>query len=1005
MIQYVVKNTKITMIFVLAFMVAGVISYTSIPRQENPDVTSPTAVITTIYPGASSEEVESLITSKIEVEVSTIEGIESIESISSSNVSVVIVTINYSVDKDEQWSTIEKSMSSLTESLPEGAYPPIVDTESMVETTGMILALHSKKYDYESLEYFSETIKDELLRIGGIKKINIEGSPQKRVVIELLPESISQTDLSVEDIYNLVLVQNLEIPSGSIETSSGNVGVSIPGTFSNLQDIKSLIVNISDNLGIVRLGDIANIYMDYETDTKKFEVNGDSAVLLTTFFKENQNIIEIGKEVDLKLESLVRQLPDDLEITKVTFQPADVSESVNRFILNLLQGVLFVVIVILLGMGFYNATIVSTAMPFSILLTFVFMRFFQIDIHQISIAALIISLGILVDNSIVVIDAIQHQLDRGVTPAKAAITGAFESSSPVFTSTLTTIAAFAPLIALPGEAGEFARSLPIVVIIALSASYLSAMFFVPSLAFLLLGKKQKKPDSKKYWIKGCFTKALSFGLKHSRVTLITIFSFFILSIGIGIYFLPIEIFPYADKTYFYIDIENEKKGDMASTRALVDEICSYLDEEPTVKSYTSSVGGSLPKFYLTVAPNADADHIAQILAYVEDDANDLETFVVRLEEDLRQNVIGSQTRVHLPAITAPGPEIEIILYGKDRAELNTYASDIFDQVNELQSISSTHFNLPHRTYQYEMAIDSDYATLVGLTSYDIQRQVNIALNGANVSKLRTIENEYDIYLTTQINQVTDLENLLIKSSITNQQILLKQVTNLQLRSQVPIIHRYNRLPSVTIECYVDNLYNTQTTQRIIEKMVYESIDSTSLSVDFRGEKETLTKYLGGIAEAALYALVAIFLILLIQFKSSRQALIILATVPLSIIGSMAGLYIFRQPFSFTAGLGLASLIGIVVNNAILLLEYINRGISSGVSIQDACLQSLDRRFRPIMLSTITTIMGLFPLALSGSSFFTPMAVTLMSGLFVSTFFTLIIIPTMYHSIFKHSAKK
>ncbi len=1004
LINFTVHNRKVTVILTLIFMISGVISYTSLPRQENPDVTSPSAIITTVYPGASAEEIESLITKKIENEISILEGIENIESISSGNVSIVIVTINYSVDKEEQWSSLSEIVNSLSDELPQGTFTPEIDTENMVETAGLIITLSGQGYSYDKLSYFAEDIKNELLRVDGIKKVNIDGNLEKQVYVEINLSSLDRTNLSVEDIYNLLLIQNINIPSGSLDTQSGKISVNIPGTFEDIHDIENLVIHISDNFGITRLKDIAEIYMAYEEDAKKFQTNRKPAVLISGYFKDNQNIVAIGKDVENVLDHKLSELPQNLKAEKLIYQPDEVKDSINKFILNLLEGILFVIITVFIGMGYKNAAIVSTAIPFSILLTFTAMRYLGIDLHQISIAALIISLGILVDNSIVVTDAIQVKLDENMDPARASIEGALDTSRPVFSSTLTTIAAFAPLMALPGEAGEFAKSLPAVVIIALTASYFSAMLLVPALTCIFTGTaKNILPEKNR--VRKLFNSLLQTGLKHSLMTIISIFAFFAVSVAIGLYFIPIEIFPYADKDYLYIDISNEKKGDIESTEDLIDEISYILDKEENIKGYTSSIGGYMPKFYLTIATGADSDHIGQLLIFLNDsDSIDKTSYANYLEEILQENLTGSRIEVKQAAITAPGADIEISMYHNNKGNLYINAENALREINSLKSIDTSWSNIPKSVYQYHLNIDEDIASLMGLTKYDIQRQVNIALNGTTASKLSSGNNEYDIYLDSDIDSLSSLENLKVKSSFTGNKILLKQVSEVNLKSLIPIIYRYNRYPSVSISCDVKDTYNTQDSQSKIEELMDKAMEDTNILIDYGGEKETVNKYLVGIAESALYALAAIYVILLIQFKSSRQSLIILLTVPLSIIGSLTGLYLFKQPFSFTAGLGLASLIGIVVNNAILLMEHINGEIKKGISIKDACESSLNRRFRPIMLSTITTVIGLLPLALSGSSFFTPMAVTLMSGLIVSTFFTLIVIPTMYNSIFNKSNK-
>ncbi|MBN2287153.1 MAG: efflux RND transporter permease subunit [Tissierellales bacterium] len=1003
LIRFSVKNRKVTIILSIILMIAGILSYLNLPRQENPDVTSPSAVITTIYPGASAEEVEELITKKIETEISLLEGIESIESISSDNASIVIITINYSVDKDKQWDNLDKIINRIKPTLPEGAFMPTIDTESMVETAGMILALYGNDYSYENLSAYAEDLKKELINTEGIKKVAIEGSLQKQIYINIRTDLLNQMSLSIEDIHQLLLMQNIEIPSGSIDTHSGKIGVSIPGSFENLRDIENMVIDISESFGITRLKDIAEVTIGYDTESKKFEFNKVPAVLLTAYFKDNQNIMKTGKEIDAILNKATANMPESMHIKKITYQPDDVSASVNKFIINLFQGVFFVLLVVLIGMGWKNAAIVSTAMPFSILVTFIAMRLLQINIHQISVAALIISLGILVDNSIVVTDAIQHKIDEGYDPAEASSIGAIETSAPVFSSTLTTVAAFAPLVVLPGEAGEFAKSLPIVVIIALSVSYVSAMLLVPAITSIVLDKS-KKSLVKNNYLKNIFKNALLKTLKHSVLTLILVFSFFIISVGVGLYFLPIEIFPYADKNYLYIETENEKKGDIDHTEQLVQKLYTLLEEEQSITSYIAAIGGYLPKFYLTVPPGTDAEHSAQILATfsLNESFPTNEAYAIFLDQKLNAQITGGKINVALPAITAPTADVEVILFGDEKNSLYEYAENLMSKISSLESIEKVENNIPRTAYKYELVIDDDLSTVVGLTKYDIQRQVNMALNGIKSSTLTTPTKEYEIYLQSDIKSITDLENLMIKSSLTGQKILLKQVSQMGLTLQTPLVYRYSRKPSVTIKAQVAQNYNVQSSQSHIEDLINDSLTEDGLVVNFKGEKETINKYLGGIAEAALYALAAIYIILLLQFKSSRQSLIILLTVPLSVIGSIAGLYLFRQPFSFTAGLGLASLIGIVVNNAILLLEHINHETREGETVTNACISSLDRRYRPIMLSTITTVIGLAPLAISGSSFFMPMAVTLMSGLSVSTFFTLLVIPTMFDRIFSGS---
>lgn len=324
LINFTVHNRKVTVILAIILMISGIISFSNLPRQENPDVTSPSAMITTVYPGASAEEIESLITKKIENEISILEGIENIESISSGNVSIVIVTINYSVDKDEQWSNLSKIINTLTDELPEGAYPPEIDTENLVETAGLIISLSGRDFSYDKLSYFAENIKNDLLTINGIKKVNIDGNLKKQVYVEIDLNNLDKTNLSIEDIYNLLMIQNINIPSGSLDTASGKISVNIPGTFENIHDIGNLVIHISENFGITRLKDIADIHMGYEKNAKKFKTNKNPAVLITGYFKDGQNIVKIGEDVEALLNKNLSELPQNLKAEKLVYQPDEV---------------------------------------------------------------------------------------------------------------------------------------------------------------------------------------------------------------------------------------------------------------------------------------------------------------------------------------------------------------------------------------------------------------------------------------------------------------------------------------------------------------------------------------------------------------------------------------------------------------------------------------------------------------------------------------------------------
>ncbi len=413
---------------------------------------------------------------------------------------------------------------------------------------------------------------------------------------------LNQMSISIEDIAKILAAQNVEIPSGAIEKNGIKINVKTPGIYESLDDIKNAIISISPDTGVVtRLQDIADVYMAVEDGASKFKQNGDNAVLLTGYFEDSKNVVLIGKDVRETLDRVKAGLPDNLSVEEVIYQPQAVATSTGDFMDNLMQGILFVIVVVFIGMGLRNATVVSTAIPLSILMTFGVMYISGLKIHQISLTALIIALGILVDNAIVISDSIQVEIDKGLDSIEAAKRSTHKASIPVFTATVTTVLAFSPLLGLPGAAGSFMQAIPLVLIISIVAAYLVAMFVTPALSSLVF-KPSKKINKKPGRIRTFFRKMLEYGLKRRLLMTGSTFMILIIVISFVTPQLQSEFFPYVDKDLFYIDIKSELPGNLEATEALADEVVELLSSEPEITSYTVAVGDGMPKFYITMPP-------------------------------------------------------------------------------------------------------------------------------------------------------------------------------------------------------------------------------------------------------------------------------------------------------------------------------------------------------------------------------------------------------------------
>jgi len=997
LINAAIKNKKTVLFLVVIAIISGFYCYYIIPKQESPDVSSPAAMITTIYPGGSPSDIESLVTKKIEEKVEEVDGYDYCESYSENSASIVILYLNNDADKDKAWRDLRDKIKDLKSELPDGCQDSQINTK-LTESSGMILSVSGDNYSYEQLGNYADDIKKQLSNVSGISRFDIEGKQDKQVKVDVDLSKINKYSISLEDVCGVLKAQNIEIPSGDLDLNTGKIKVQTPGSFTSLKDIENTIVGVSTDTGqTIKIKDIANVQMDYDDDSNyKYTNNGENSVLLAGYFQDNKNIVLIGNDVKKKLDEIKKQLPQDLVIDEITYQPKDVNESVSFFMENLRDGVILVVITVLIGMGFRNAMVVSAVIPISMAMSFIAMDILGIKVHQMSTTALIIALGILVDDAIVIGDVVQVGIDEGMSGDEAAFHGIKKLFVPVFTSTLIIIGAFSPLLKIPGAVGEFLRTLPQVVMICITCSYISALFITPAMSSLFF-KKSKNVD-KESKIRKMFHKILSYGLKHKIKVVIASICVFIVSMGL-MKLLGMQFFPYADKNIIYIDVSNEKVDDMDSTSKLVKQVEDILKSEKEVTNYTSAIGGGMPKFYMTVPNVAPAKNTAQIMVKIELEKtkkfDTREKLVEYLQGQLDSKISGGTATVKLLEQAQPiGAPIRLRLTGDDLDKLYAASDQIQQKLKDMPETLNVRDDAAKKTYEYDVNIDSTKSMQHGLLKSDILKQINIALKGYSSSVYRKNGSDYDILVKTNIASVEDLKNLQIKSSVTNNKILLSEVATINLNSQLDQIKHYKKDKTVTIYSDVKTGSNSVNIEDKLSQEINQ-MDLNGVNVIYDGEKHQIQTNFASLAVAGVLCIAIIYVILFMQFKSFIQPLIIMCSLPLSLMGVVIGLLIFRMSISLTAVMGIISLIGVVIRNAILLVEYIIDGRHEGLSIDEACLHAVSQRFRPIILSSTATITGLIPLVFSKSALFGPMSVTIIFGLASATFLTFVVVPVVY----------
>lgn len=1000
-LKRVIQDRKILFFVLAMILISGLYGYHVMPRQETPEIVAPVAIVTCTYPGASPKDVERLVTRKIEDEIKEVAGLDVYNSTAMDSASVTMVVLDVGADLNKSFASLREKMDDIQGDLPAECSDISVNTE-WFETTGMMISLSGKAYSYDDLESYAEKVKKRLVKISGMEKIEVVGKLEKEVTVEIDAAKLNSYGFSLSDIQQVIALQNTEIPSGKLDGTSGKLNVKAEGTFSTLEEVQNIILDVSPVDGsLVRLKDVADIGLDLEDSVQKIKYNDENAILLTGYFKKDRNIVLIGDDVRKEIQALKAELPEGLRFEEVLYQPETVRNSVNNFIFSLLQGVLFVMVVVFLGMGFRNALVVSIAIPASLITTFTVMWVTGSQIHQISIAALIIALGMLVDNAIVVSDAIQVRLDQDEDRLSACVSGALEVAMPVLTSTLTTMAVFLPLLFLDSMAGRFIRSLPLVVMVSLTASYLVALFVTPTLAYLFF--KKSSGIQKQGLARRVYSRIITYAFSHKAVVL----GILCMALG-GAWFLygrlGLEFFPKADTNLLYINVTNDSDSDLNKTEVLADQVTTILKQQPEITDWTVSVGDSLPKFYYTLPVSAPSKAFAQIAFHVDlAKANRFKengSFGDALQVMLDSQLSGGKAVVKELEQGEPlGAPVRLKISGGDQDSLALAKNRILAEMAAIPGTVNIEDDQDDQVFQYYVDVDLPKANYFGITKYDVQNEVSIALYGRTASVFRGTGIDQDIVVKSDIVTKEALENLMIKSSFTGNKVLLKNLAQIQLQTKIPTIHKHNGEETVSISCQVLSGYNSVVIQSQLKDRL-KDVDLGPVTAEFDGEEQSINEEFGGIGSSAVLALFLIYFILLLEFESFLQPIIIFVTIPLSAVGSILGLYLFGQPLSFTALFGLVSLFGVVVNNAIILIDYINLEVASGKELKTACLDAVEKRFRPIMLTTLTTVIGLVPMILSRTALFTPMAISLMSGLLVSTLLTLVVVPLVYHSVMK-----
>ncbi len=1006
-----IKNHHFTLIVIILLVVFGVYSFITMPRTEDPQIAIPGASVTVAYPGASPIDLEHLVVAPLEEALNELEDVKAIDSYSGDGLANVSVEFSFGTDPDEKYREFVEKVASVRPELPE----EVLSLETFKWEVGSVnilqLALVSETAAYAELERTAEELKDRLERISGVRQVEILACPEQQVQVRLDPERMALMRIPINQVIGAIQSSNTSIPGGSIDSGGRKLNIRTSGMYQSLEDIRRTVVHTSRE-ELVYLEDIATVRIAAADLDYHARFSGRRAIFITLNQKDRTNIFSIMSQVDPVIEEFKETLPPTMQLFHAFRQAESVAERFNLFFSNLLQGIVLVGLIVFLGVGLRSTVLVVMAIPLSLFIGIGFVHLSGFGLEQISIGGLVIVLGILVDNAIVVTENINRHLHLGYSPNEAAVRGASQVAWAITSATATTVLAFVPLIAMQDKAGQFIRSLPLTVVFTLSASLFLALTFNPYLASRVLshdgaGRKSWMQRRLERFIGGSYSRFLDWCLSRPAAVLGVALAALLSAVLVFVFLVGVSFFPKAEKPQFLINVKLPQGASIDQTDRAVHFVEQVLAERPEIELFAANIGHGNPRIYYNVVELGEMSSYGQL--FVQLKGHD-RSRMGKLLEELRARFDGYPgARIEIKELEQ-GPPLEapiaIKVLSNNLDELEALSRDVERIIISTPQVMNVHNPLSSSETDLKVNINREKAAILGLPLIDIDKAVRAGLSGLTVSTYRDQAGKnYDIVCRLNARTwdnkpaIGDFEHLYV-SSRSGEQIPLEQVATIEFETGPVEIRHYNLERSVTVTADVQRGYSVdEATGRIIRQL--EAYDWPRGSRFYAaGELESREESFGGMGVAIVVAMISIFGVLVLQFRSFSQPFIIFSALPLAFIGSVVALLVTGYTFSFTAFVGLTSLVGIVVNDAIILVDFANQLVREGKGLMAAIKEAARLRFISIILTSATTIAGLLPLTLRGGTLWAPMGLTIIGGLFTSTALTLIVVPVLYKLFFR-----
>jgi multidrug efflux pump len=1017
---WALKHQSMVLFLMVVLMVGGVLAYFKLGRAEDPDFTFKVMVVRTMWPGASTREVEQQVTERLEKKLQEVPWVDVVRSYSKPGESMIFLALkDYAPPKEvpDAWYQVRKKVGDIRYTLPSAVQGPFFNDE-FGDTFGIVLALTGDGFMPAELRNRADRMSRELLQMPDVKKVDLLGVQDEKIFIEISHAKLASLGLDPQLLIQTLQAQNEMTPAGYIDTPSDRVFLRVSGDFRSVDGIRA--IGIRANGRLFRVGDIAKVWRGYaDPPAPKFRWQGKDAIGIALAMSKGGNVLELGKNLDAKLARITAELPAGIELHRVSDQPRVVTRAVDEFMTTLLEAVVIVLAVSFLSLGFRTGMVVALSIPLVLAVTFLAMKAAGIDLQRISLGALIIALGLLVDDAIIAVEMMVVKIEEGWDRFKAATFAYSSTAFPMLTGTLITAAGFMPVGFAKSSAGEYTFSIFAVVTIALLVSWVVAVIFTPYIGYKILPVDKLRAQglahqdgiySSPFYLR--FRRILTWCVRNRWQTIgATVLAFFI---AIGAFAVGVEkqFFPSSNRPELLIDLWLPQGASLKATETEVKRVEAMLAEPEMAKQvahFVSYVGTGSTRFYLPLDQQMAHDNFAEFVITTHGDES-REALLTALNARFGEQFPLLRGRVlRLENGPPVGFPVQFRVSGPDLAAIRNISAQVADVIRANQHTREVHLDWNEMTKSVRLEVDQDKARALGVSSQELSLYLNTVLAGMTITQFRENDRLIDVVGRAGDDERLHLSRLLDLNIHTHDGrfVPLAQVAKVHTELEEGIVWRRNRVPTITVRADIRD----HTQAPVVSKEIDPALDKLraevrakygdSYSIEMGGTVEESAKAEASIQAVMPAMLVVVLTLLMMQLQSFQRTLLVVLTAPLGMIGVTLALLVFHTPFGFVAQLGVIALAGMIMRNSVILVDQIECDIAAGQEPWEAVIDATVRRFRPIILTALAAILAMIPL--SHSVFWGPMAIAIMGGLLVATVLTLLFLPALYAAWFRIKA--